>query len=67
VGLDISITDDSQHWESVHVCPECGRALNLADIDLKTITTGIVECPFCDWSGPIEIQIVDVGGESLEK
>jgi hypothetical protein len=45
--------------ESAHVCPGCGHVLNLADIDLKTITTGIVECMNCDWSGPIEIQIVE--------
>jgi ribosomal protein L37AE/L43A len=46
-------------WESSHVCPRCSLALNLADFDLRTITTGIVVCPKCDWSGPIEIRIVD--------
>ena len=35
--------------------------LNLAEIDLKTITTGLISCSNCDWSGPIEIQVV--GGE----
>lgn len=48
-----------RHWESVHVCPKCGYALNLAAIDLGAITTGIVDCPNCDWSGAIEIQIVE--------
>jgi hypothetical protein len=33
--------------------------LNLAKIDLKTITTGIVECPRCEWIGPVEIQIAE--------
>jgi len=47
------------HWESVHVCPKCDYVLNLAEIDLNTITTGIVSCPNCDWSGPIEIRVLD--------
>jgi ribosomal protein L37AE/L43A len=46
-------------WESVHICPRCGHILSLEDIDLKTITTGIVECPKCQWEGPIEIQVTD--------
>jgi hypothetical protein len=51
--------EDSKHWESVHICPKCGYKLNLSDIDLKGITTGIVSCPDCGRSGPIDIQIVD--------
>ena len=50
------------HWESVHICPRCGHILNLAEIDLKTITTGIVACPQCDWEGPVEIQVAHLGG-----
>ena len=49
-------------WESVHVCPNCGYVINLADIDLRAITTGIVSCPRCDWAGKIEIQIVGNSG-----
>jgi len=48
------------HWESVHICPRCGHILNLEEIDLKAITTGIVECPNCDWQGPVEIQVTDL-------
>lgn len=44
---------------SAHVCPQCGFSINLKDIGLKGGTTGLVTCPKCDWSGPIEIQIVD--------
>ncbi len=55
-------TENAQ-WESVHICPRCGHALNLAEIDLKTITTGIVECPKCHWEGPIEIKVSDLNGE----
>ena len=50
---------EKKHWESAHVCPKCTHILNLAEIDLKTITTGVVSCPNCDWSGPIEIRMVD--------
>ena len=42
-----------------HVCPNCGHIINLAELDLRAITTGIVSCPTCDWSGQIEIQVVD--------
>lgn len=48
-----------QSWESVHVCPKCGHVINLADLDLRAVTTGIVNCPSCDWSGQIEIQVID--------
>jgi predicted RNA-binding Zn-ribbon protein involved in translation (DUF1610 family) len=47
-------------WESVHVCPGCGHVLKLNDIDLKAATTGLVFCPNCEWSGPIEIQIIEL-------
>lgn len=49
----------SPRWESVHVCPRCTRATDLANLDFQTITTGIFQCTHCDWSGPIEIQVVD--------
>ena len=48
-----------KQWDSAHKCPQCGHVLKLADIDLKAATTGIVVCPNCNWSGPIDIQIVE--------
>ena len=54
-----AMSKDGLSWESVHVCPSCGRVINLAELDLRAITTGIVACPSCDWSGQIEIQIID--------
>ena len=50
---------ERRHWESVHVCRNCGHIINLAELDLRAITTGIVTCPGCDWSGQIEIQVID--------
>jgi hypothetical protein len=46
-------------WDNVHVCPKCEHVLYLSEIDLMTVTTGIVDCSKCGWSGPIEIQIVE--------
>ena len=51
--------ENGQAWESVHVCPNCGHFINLAELDLRAITTGIAICPSCDWSGQIEIQVID--------
>ena len=45
-------------WDSVHMCPQCNLAMKLDGIDLKAVTTGVVVCPRCSWSGPIEIEIV---------
>lgn len=56
-------SEDDARWESVHVCPRCKHIINLSEIDLGAIATGIISCPRCGWSGSIEIQIVD-GGES---
>jgi predicted RNA-binding Zn-ribbon protein involved in translation (DUF1610 family) len=44
---------------SAHVCPQCGFSTNLRDLGLRGGTTGLVTCPQCDWSGPIEIQIIE--------
>ena len=54
-----TVRENGQSWESVHVCPNCGHVINLAGLDLRAITTGIVNCPSCDWSGQIEIQVID--------
>ena len=44
---------------SAHVCPQCGFSVNLKDVGLRGGTTGLVTCRNCDWSSPIEIQIVN--------
>jgi hypothetical protein len=50
---------------SAHVCPRCKFSIDLKDIGLRGAATGLITCPRCDWSGPVEIQIVDK--ESLAK
>ena len=47
-------------WKSVHICPSCGHIVRLEEVDLRTMTTGIVECPKCHWEGRIEIQVADL-------
>jgi len=44
---------------SVHRRPQCGFSIDLKDLDLPGGTTGFVTCPKCDWSAPINIEIVD--------
>jgi hypothetical protein len=56
---DAPTREYGQSWESVHVCPNCGFIINLAELDLQAVTTGIVTCPSCAWSGQIEIQVVN--------
>jgi predicted RNA-binding Zn-ribbon protein involved in translation (DUF1610 family) len=44
---------------SAHVCLQCGFSINLKDIGVRVGATGLITCPKCGWSGPVEIQIVD--------
>jgi predicted RNA-binding Zn-ribbon protein involved in translation (DUF1610 family) len=53
-----STSKPSDPWESVHVCPRCGHVINLERLDLRTIATGVISCPKCDWSGPVNIKVV---------
>jgi ribosomal protein L37AE/L43A len=50
--------DESKQIESAHVCPQCGTPILIENIGLREMTTGIITCPKCDWSGKINIQIV---------
>lgn len=52
-------TDKRVRWRSVHVCPRCGGLVDLEKLCLIESTTGLVTCTKCDWSGPIEIRIVN--------
>jgi len=48
-----------RRWESAHVCPQCGFLMALAELGLRGSTTGLVTCPKCDLSGPIEIRVIN--------
>jgi predicted RNA-binding Zn-ribbon protein involved in translation (DUF1610 family) len=60
--MNPELNNERGPWESVHICPKCGLSVNLSQIDLRTITTGIVECSRCEWVGPVEIQIAEADG-----
>jgi len=58
MGKGDEVRQNLEAWESEHVCPACGHVVNLAELDMTAITTGIMTCPSCDWSGQIEIQVI---------
>lgn len=45
-------------WEHAHQCRKCGHLIPIDDIDSRTITTGVITCPKCEASGPINVAIV---------
>lgn len=47
------------HWDHVHQCFACGYAVRIDDIELKVITAGVITCAKCEFSGPINVQIMD--------
>jgi hypothetical protein len=51
--------DTKKDWEHVHLCPKCGHALHPDQIELGSIVLGVITCPKCEWSGPINLQIVE--------
>jgi hypothetical protein len=56
---DQNVIEGGRSWKSVHVCPNCDLVIDLAELDMTEVTTGILTCPSCDWSGRIEITVVD--------
>ncbi len=47
-------------WEHAHQCRKCGHVIRADSIDPKTITTGVITCPTCEMSGPINVKIVQM-------
>jgi len=45
-------------WEHTHQCRKCGHVTRGSQIDFKAISTGVITCPKCENSGPINIQIL---------
>ena len=61
MAAELKSEDYPSQWESAHVCSQCGFSMDLAELGLRGITTGLVTCPKCDWSGSIEIRILNRG------
>lgn len=45
-------------WEHAHQCPKCGFILKADEIDLKSLATGVITCPSCETSGPINVKVL---------
>ena len=52
-------SQSNTYWDHVHQCGACGHAVRIDEIDLKIITAGVITCPKCESSGPINVQIMD--------
>ena len=50
---------EAKEWQSAHVCPQCGHAVALKDIGLMERSMGLITCPQCNWSGPVDIAVVE--------
>jgi len=47
-------------WEHAHQCRKCGYVVAVDDIDPNVITLGVITCPKCETSGPINVAIVQI-------
>jgi hypothetical protein len=54
-----SNASDEKKWEHAHVCSKCGHILGPDLIELNSIVLGVITCPKCEWSGPINLQIIE--------
>lgn len=58
-------THAERNWEHVHRCPQCEHIIKADDIPHSVIATGVITCPKCEFSGPINVQIVPEDSGSL--
>jgi predicted RNA-binding Zn-ribbon protein involved in translation (DUF1610 family) len=49
---------DGTQWEHVHKCPQCDYVIKSDEMSHSATAIGIITCPKCDYSGPINLQIV---------
>lgn len=53
-----------RNWEHVHRCPRCGHIIRADLITHSAVATGVIMCLKCEYSGPINIEIVSEGDGS---
>lgn len=46
-------------WENVHVCQTCGYAIDLSELGLGELTSGLAACKECGSSGQINVHIIE--------
>jgi len=52
-------TASNTRWDHVHQCGVCGHSIRIDRIDLKVIAAGVITCPKCESSGPMNVKIMD--------
>jgi len=56
--MAVTANESNRQWQHVHCCPQCGYVVKAEDLSHTAVSTGVMICPKCDCSGPINIQIV---------
>ena len=51
-------TATKEKWEHVYQCPQCGHIVKAEEIPRPAIISGVMTCPQCESSGPINVQII---------
>jgi transcription elongation factor Elf1 len=61
--------DQNQDLVHVHICRSCGHRQHREDVDNRAVASGIIECPICGMSGPLDVQIVnsDQAGPEVQR
>jgi hypothetical protein len=52
-------TVPNMHWDHVHQCGVCGHVVRIDHIDRRVIAAGVITCPKCESSGPVNLKIMD--------
>ena len=42
MGASDTVRENGPSWESVHVCPNCGHVINLAELDMKRFAFSLI-------------------------
>jgi hypothetical protein len=53
-------SEQRQDLVHVHICGSCGHRQRREDVDSRAVVSGIIECPICGTSGPLNVHIVDL-------
>jgi hypothetical protein len=56
--MDTTEFHSERNWEHVHRCPQCENIIKADEISHSAIATGVITCPQCNYSGPINVEIV---------
>lgn len=58
--VDQESTTAQIRWEHTHQCKKCGHVVPIDELDSRVITLGLITCPKCEISGPINVAIVQI-------